>query len=130
MYNVENGKGEIINNSAKFYEFRLTSTAKLSNLINSGDFVEKQDGTTYYYYYKGVICPNQCITITDGEFATNITIRVNDKIEHNDTWDINHYVASNYEIWGLAENDQWLSAMKAPFTEPTTTERQNAIKVN
>ncbi len=129
-YNVEAGKGEIINNSAKFYEFRLRSATKLSNLVNSSDFVEKQDGTTYYYYYKGVICPGQCITIFDGEFAHNVTIGTSDKIEHDDSWDVSRYTAGNYEIWNLAEDDAWLSAMKAPFTEPTTEERQNAVKVN
>jgi hypothetical protein len=39
-------------------------------------------------------------------------------------------VASNYEIWGLAEGDEWLMAMQAPFTVPTTADRQNAVKVN
>ena len=130
VYNTEIGKGEVINNSAKFYEFRLRSEAKISNLANSNDFIEKQNGTTYYYYYKGVICPNQCITIIDGVFAQNVTIGISDKIEHNDLWDISHYTAENYVVWNLAEDDEWLTAMKAPFTEPTTDERQNAVKVN
>ena len=130
IYNAENNCGEIINNSVKHYEFRLTSTEKLTNLTNSNDFVEKQVGTTYYYYYKGVICPNQCITIFTGDFSGNVTITSSDKIEHIDSWDASHYVYDNYEMWGLAEDDAWLTAMKSPFTVPTTDERQNSIKVN
>lgn len=130
VYNAEENSGEIINNTSKYYEFRLSSSEKLTNFVDSSDFVEKQVGTTFYYYYKGVISPNQCITIFTGDFASKVTIANSDKVEHIDTWDVSHYVASNYEIWGLAEGDEWLMAMQAPFTVPTTADRQNAVKVN
>lgn len=138
IYNESTGKGEIINNSTNFYEFRMVSSIKLTNIV-SEKFVEKLVDGKYYYYYKGVICPHQCITIFDGKFmdeldnsnranTLNITISSNDKIVHESTWGADQYVADNYVVWGLNDvtDKAWLDAMKLPYTDLTDGDKAGA----
>ena len=136
VYNEITQKGEIINNSTNFYEFRLVSTIQLTNIV-SGKFIEKLVDGKYYYYYKGVICPHQCITIFNGVFIAsgvrattlNITINSNDKIVHNSSWGENHYVASNYAVWSLNDvtDKAWFDAMKVPYLPLTDAEKAGAV---
>lgn len=122
-------KGDIINNSEKYYEFRLKSATDLtSTFIDSTLFEERVISGTYYYYYKGIMASHRCISIFNS-FAQNVTVEY---IEHQNTWDSTHYVASNYTAWGLNDtNDKnWLDAMKKLYDAPTDAEREGATIVS
>jgi hypothetical protein len=120
--------GMLINNGTKCYEFRLVSTTDLSGVLNnSGDFVaRKVSDTKYYYYYKGIICPERSIKVFKG-FAPNVEVEY---LEHKSTQNSNYYVVGNYTAWELStevdEDIQWLNAMKKLYDEPSASDRANA----
>lgn len=89
VYNANTSKGVLINNGTSYYEFRLKSATDISGiLVNSGnDFVAHQVGNVYYYYYKGIICPNRYIEIFNG-FANNVVV---EKLEHASTMGVERY---------------------------------------
>ena len=66
----------------------------------------------------------------NGDYDCDVLIQSTDMIEHDDSWGMEHYISSNYESWGLDDDDEWLLAMKSQYSEPTADERQNAIKLN
>jgi len=120
------GAGDIVNNSDNYKEFRLVSKIDLTDsLVDSNLFVERTISGTYYYYYKGTLCPHQAITAFKSSIA-NVTI---DYLDHNAQGDANYYVASNYTAWSLNDtNDKaWFDVMKAIYGEP---DRDNAITVS
>ena len=116
-YDATQSKGSLINNSNdKYYEFRLESDTDLSDLlIDNSSFIEVEDNTNskYYYYYKGILCPNRCIELLKG-FASNVTVNY---IEHLPTYNQDRYVASNYKTtWGItSDSDAWLTFMKSLY---------------
>ena len=125
VYDEYTKLGMLINNSTNYYEFRLVSTSDISSkLVNSNQFVEREVDGTYYYYYKGIICPSRCVQVFNS-FALNVEVEY---ITHNSTTNATHYVASNYVAWGLSDTDDkaWFDAMKKLYEEPTATERENA----
>ena len=112
---------DILNNSDTYHEFRLASSIDLTDyLTNPTDFVEQQVDDVYYYYYKGVICAHQCMTIFK-KHASAVTV---DYIPHVDGSNADRYVASNYTTWNPPAD--WLTAMQAIYGEP---DRANAIVV-
>lgn len=136
-YNAHTQKSAIINNSTNSYEFRLVSTTDLSSILlsedtgNGGDFLECEVGGVYYYYYKGIVCPDRHIEIFQGEFKANVYV---DELLHNPTEDGSGYVVSNYtETWELDTNRnaerEWLEFMKSLYSEPSSTARENAVVV-
>ncbi len=126
IYSESTGVGELINNSDKYYEFRLVSTTNLTNVLyKSSDFVAKQvSSTKYHYYYKGIICPNRSIQVFKA-FAKNVEVEY---LEHDKTQGESYYVEANYSSWGLDEDIasdlEWLNFMKNLYQEPTIEERK------
>ncbi|MBQ7798217.1 MAG: hypothetical protein IJ371_03755 [Clostridia bacterium] len=121
-------QGVLINNSDKYYEFRLESTADItSKLIDSGKFETRAitnattNVTTYYYYYKGIICPGRYIEIFN-DVVANVVVNA---IEHDETAGIGNYVASNYTEWDLdaTADKAWLDAMIKLYDEPSEVDR-------
>ena len=93
-------------------------------VVDSNQFVQREVGGTYYYYYKGIICPSRCVQVFNS-FALNVEVEY---ITHNSTTNATRYVASNYVAWGLSDTEDkaWFDAMKKLYEEPTATERENA----
>ena len=110
----------------------MISTAKLDNqkLINPSDFVFKQSGSVYHYYYKGIICPHHSIDVFVG-FASNVVV---DYLEHNSSANENYYIDDNYSKWSLSESNssdlEWLNFMKNLYQSPTIDERKQAIVIS
>ncbi len=139
---TDRGTGVIINNSDKYYEFRLKSSTLLTDNFLSGkenSFVLSTVNGTHYYYFKGIICPKQRIELFKS-FGKNVEVEY---IEHNQKLGGTQYFASNVDEntqavtnsvyntqWGIASNeDAWLQAMKNLYNEPSQSERDNAVVV-
>lgn len=143
--------GGIINDSETHYEFRIKSSQKLADytqaeptsdyFINPSDFVEQKiNDTTYYYYYKGVICAHQYMVVFDSYVGVTI-----EYIAHVDGAVATDYESGDYTntIWNPTYNattgnvtdttwnppTDWLTAMQKIYGEPTASDRQSATVV-
>lgn len=125
-YSEHDRCGFITNNSNNYYEFRLSSTTRLTSIFTKhGDFVEVEvSQNQYYYYYKGILCPNRSIKIFS-DFGTNVEVEY---IVHNPTKSPDDYMASNYSDWNLDDttDKDWFDAMKKLYNVPSDEDRTNA----
>ena len=79
IYNQDNQNGVLINNGTSYYEFRLVSDTDLTDILTDKDkFIEHEINNKYYYYYKGVICPNICLDMFKS-YAKNVVVQ---QLEH------------------------------------------------
>ena len=124
-YDFDTSTTDVVNNDTVAYEFRLVTSVDLTAtstnyLINSNDFISQQVGNTYYYYYKGVVCKGQNISVLNASYPVGSTVVSIDYIAHQEGVDATtQYVASNYSTWTPPET--WLTAMQAIYGEPNRT---------
>lgn len=132
QYNQATQKGVIINNSDSYYEFRLVAGSDITSKLNENvrtKFVMSNVGNTYYFYYKGIICPHRHMEILNA-FVSDVRVEY---VEHSEMANANTYVASGvYADWNTSDATgltSWFTEMKKLYNAPTTADRQNAIKV-
>lgn len=121
--NTNTASADLINGSEFCYEFRIVAptTSNISSKIANcaTDFEVKTVGGNEYYYYKGVICIGQCITIlTNLETTAGFDVEL---IKHVANRDGDYYVASNYTEWNTNNelSDSWLNIMQNIYSAPS-----------
>lgn len=117
VFDHTNNLAEIINNSDSYYEFRIKADKDMTDyLINPNDFIEdKIADNLYYYYYKGVICKHQAISVIKNLSASRgVSV---DYIEHINGVTASQYIYDNYKTWDPPT--EWFDVMKLIYGEPT-----------
>ena len=120
--NINTATGSLVNDSEYYYEFRIVNsgTANISSKITNCnlDYETITVSNKTYYYYKGVICPGQCITIlTNLETTANVDIEL---FKHMANGNPDYYVEANYAEWNTNNelSEDWLQSMKNIYSAP------------
>ena len=132
QYNQSTQKGAIINNSDNYYEFRLVANSDISSKLNESirsKFIMNDVDGTYYFYYKGIICPHRHMEILN-DYVGGIEVEY---VAHNNMATADTYVASGvYADWNTSDAEgltSWFAEMKKLYNTPSASDRAGATKV-